>query len=310
MGKIRESAAAAMKDCNAGAGVFPASDILCKLSSCLRLVKFRLVSLSLLSCCAGFVLGTPGTVRTGFLAAVMAASGALAAGGLALNQWMEQKFDRLMVRTERRPLPAGDLSGVQALAFGLGLTALGALGMFFFVNLQSLFFGVLTLVLYLGFYTPMKRWTPLSVHVGAIAGALPVFIGWTAANPVLTGGAWSLFSLLFFWQWLHFSLIAWVYREDYSRGGFVFLELKDSEGVRTGQRALAVCGILFGISFIPAGMHLAGVFYAGLACVLGSMLIFLSLRAIRDMKTGARPLMHASVLYLFALLTAMILDRI
>ncbi|OIO37518.1 MAG: protoheme IX farnesyltransferase [Candidatus Omnitrophica bacterium CG1_02_46_14] len=277
----------------------------------LRLIKLRLVLLVLVSCASGFFLGNRGSLRFSDFFLSLAGSAFLAGGVLALNQWMEYEYDARMNRTALRPIPAGELSRFKAGSFGFGVLILGVLILWAGAQQVSLGIGILIVILYLGFYTPMKRWTSLCVYVGAVAGALPPLMGWASANPSFDRGAWTLAGILFFWQLLHFTAIAWIYREDYARAGFKLSEIQDKTGVRTSRKALVWGFVLILFSFIPYTIHMAGTAYFGVACVLAGLLLYFNLLALHThTKKDARRLMLGSIMYLFVLLTAMMLDKI
>ncbi len=276
-----------------------------------RLVKWRLILLVMVSGAAGYLLGSRGPLDFMLFLTCMTGTGLLASGSLALNQWMEPEYDSKMARTAGRPLPRGELAGNQALFFGLGLITAGALILLSQGFLTTLFLGVLTVLLYLVFYTPMKRSTSWSVYAGAASGSLPPLMGWAAINPRITPEAWSLFAVLFAWQIVHFAAIAWLFREDYRRAGFVFSELKDESGKRTARKAFYWSSALVFFSLAPVWMHLCGRVYLVAAVLLGGGLLWMSIQSLRKMAHAeARNLMLASILYLFALLSFMVFNKI
>ena len=175
----------------------------------------------------------------------------MAGGAAALNELIERHADAAMNRTRDRPLPAGRLSPDAALLIGFGLSAGGLLYLFYLVSALPAVLAALTLGTYLFAYTPLKRVTSLNTIVGAIPGALPPVIGWAAARGTLGVGAWALFAILFCWQMPHFLAIAWMYREDYARGGFVMLPNVDSDGASTGRQAVNYSFALLLVSLTP-----------------------------------------------------------
>ncbi len=282
-----------------------------RLSVYLRLVKLRLVLLVLVSCATGFALANRGPVDwSKFLPVVMGAA-LMAAGVLALNQWMEREYDSRMVRTSSRPLPMGDLNKTEAFGFGFLLILAGSFVLLLSAQIMSLKLGLLTVILYLAFYTPMKRWTSLCVYVGAVAGALPPLMGWAAVRPEFSAGAWTIFAILFFWQLLHFTAIAWVYREDYRRAGFALSEIRDVSGVRTSRKALVWGIFLVAVSLIPTLIALSGWVYFAAALVLGGWVLSLNLNFMKRLECkSAKKLMLSTILYLFLLLGFMVFNKI
>ena len=275
------------------------------------LFKARLTTLVLMTTAAGFHLGSVGVLNWSLLAHTLAGTALLAAGAAALNQLMERDHDAKMRRTEDRPLPSGRLRpesvlrvGVLSVAFGLGWLALG-------VNAPTATLGAVTLLLYLFLYTPLKRVTPLNTLVGAIPGALPPLMGWTAARGTMEAGGWSLFAILACWQVPHFLAIAWLYREDYARAGFAMLSVSDAEGRRTSHHALFHTLGLVSVSLIPFGLQLAGTVYLAGALALGLVFIHAALRFRRRVGPDtARRLFYVSIFYLPFLLVLMIIDKI
>jgi protoheme IX farnesyltransferase len=277
----------------------------------LRLIKIRLVFLVLVSYACGFFLGGGAGSGLAVFLPSLAAAALMASGVLALNQWMEHEYDDRMKRTAARPIPSGDLSPAQAKLFGAALLLSGGAVLLASGQVKGFFIGALIALLYLGFYTPMKRWTPFCVYVGALAGALPPLMGWAASGTAFGSGAWALAGILFFWQLLHFTAIAWIYRQEYAGAGFVLSEVKDMTGVRTSRKAL-VWGLLLALtSFVPYFIHMAGSIYFGVACLLSGILLYLNFLAVRfHSKNDARHLMLGSLAYLFILLAVMMLDKI
>lgn len=201
-----------------------------------ELTKPRLSMMSVITVLAGYLAADP--ERQPFTLFCLLLGTALAAGGAAaLNEWMEREEDARMVRTARRPLPAGHLTPTAALVFGLLLCGAGlglvALGTTWLPACLTL----ITVAAYLGLYTPLKKLTVWNTEIGAIPGALPPLIGWSAATGSVSGLGWTLFALLYAWQMAHFSAISWICRDDYRRGGFRLRSLQDPNGQTVGARA-------------------------------------------------------------------------
>jgi heme o synthase len=275
------------------------------------LVKARLTFLVLLTTLAGFYAGIQGPVNSWLLLHTLLGTGLLACGASALNQLMEREYDARMHRTQGRPLPSGRLQQDTVLVFGSAASVAGLVWLAAGVNALSALVGAVTLGTYLFVYTPLKRFTWLNTLVGAVPGALPPLLGWTAARNELTGGGWTLFAILFFWQIPHFLAIAWLYRDDYVRGGFVMLPNVDPEGVRTGRQAVSHALGLVLVSLLPALYGLAGAFYLGAAVLLGAAFVAAAVRFSRALTVSrARGLFLASILYLPLLLAVMAADKL
>jgi protoheme IX farnesyltransferase len=281
-----------------------------KLASYLDLTKPRITMLVTATAAAGYCLGSVGGIDY-FRFFHTALGIALLSSGLAtLNQYIERDLDRLMHRTETRPLPSGKLQPRQALRFGIALSVIATVYLAVFVNPLSAALGVLTLAAYLFAYTPLKTRTTMSTIIGAFPGAMPPFIGWVAANGQITIEAWVLFAILFLWQFPHFLAIAWMYRDDYARAGIKMLPVVEPDGRITGQQIIAYTVLLVPVSLMPTLVHLAGAVYFYGALALGLWFLYYSVRAARQRTTWqARKLLLASVLYLPVLFALMVLNR-
>jgi protoheme IX farnesyltransferase len=243
--------------------------------------------------------------------ALAVAGTALVAGGAAvLNQVYERDTDALMRRTRMRPLPDGRVSVVDARVFGGVLGASGVLLLAATANGFAALLALATLAIYLVVYTPLKRRSSLATLVGAIPGALPPLIGWTAARGTILSGGWTLFAIVFLWQIPHFMAIAWLYRDDYRSAGFPMLPVIDPEGRSTGRQAMIYSALLAPVSLAPTFAGVAGWAYFWLALVLGLALVGLSIRfAIRRTEPSARELFFGSITYLPLIWAAMILNH-
>ncbi|MEN9573551.1 MAG: protoheme farnesyltransferase [Verrucomicrobiota bacterium] len=275
-----------------------------------ELFKARLTSLVLLTTLVGFYLGQRGGMNWGLLLNTLLGTGLLACGAAALNQYLERDFDSLMDRTKDRPLPAGLIQPQTVVVLGGVLSVAGLLWLAFGANLLTAVLGAVTLISYLFIYTPLKRKTTLNTAIGAIPGALPPLMGWTAARGDLSIEGWALFAILFFWQLPHFLAIAWMYREDYAKGGFVMLPLVDRDGTRTGRSAVSHTLGLLPVSLSPFVLHVSGALYLFGALALGLVFLWCAMRFAREMdRLSARRLFFASILYLPLLLGLMVFDK-
>jgi protoheme IX farnesyltransferase len=281
-----------------------------KLSAYMELTKPRITMLVVLTAAAGFCLGSMGAIDYPKLLRLSLGIALLSSGIATLNQFLERDTDRLMRRTESRPLPAGRLLPLQALIFGLGLSAVATVYLAVFVNQLSAVLGAITFASYLFIYTPLKTRTTLSTVLGAFPGAMPPFIGWVAARDEIGLGAWILFAILFLWQFPHFLAIAWMYRDDYARAGIKMLPVVEPEGRVTSQQIVVYTVMLVPVSLLPALVGIAGSVYLVGAVALGLGFLYFSLRAaILRTTWQARRLLLASVLYLPTLFVLMVLNR-
>lgn len=276
-----------------------------------ELVKARLTFLVLLTTLTGFYLGMRGPMDYGRMLHALLGTALLASGAAALNQLLERNFDARMRRTEDRPLPSGRLRPMTVLGLGTVSSLLGLVYLGWAVNFLTALLGAITLSSYVFIYTPLKRVTSLNTIIGAVPGALPPLMGWTAARGEVTVEGWTLFAILFFWQLPHFLAIAWIYREEYANAGFVMLPLLDPEGVRTSRQAVSHTLGLLAISLLPYRFQLAGSIYGIGALVLGLIFLWCAIQFSREVNTSrARRLFYASILYLPLLLGLMALDKI
>ncbi|MFL6273724.1 MAG: heme o synthase [Blastocatellia bacterium] len=281
-----------------------------KLTAYLDLTKPRITMLVTATAAAGYCLGSASGFDYFRFFHTAIGIVLLSSGIGALNQYIERDLDRLMRRTEMRPLPAGRLQPRQALRFGLALSLIATVYLAVLVNPLSAALGVLTFAAYLFAYTPLKTRTTLSTIIGAFPGAMPPFIGWVAANGQITIEAWVLFAILFLWQFPHFLAIAWMYRDDYARAGIKMLPVVEREGRITGQQIIAYTVLLVPVSLMPTLVRLSGTIYFYGALALGLWFLYYSVRAARQRTTWqARKLLLASVLYLPVLFALMVLNR-
>lgn len=281
-----------------------------KLAAYVELTKPRITTLVVLTAAAGFCLGTTGAIDLVKLAHLSLGIVLLSSGIGTLNQFMERDTDRLMRRTESRPLPSGRLLPRHALIFGLGLSAIATVYLAIFINQLTAVLGVVTFASYLFVYTPLKTRTTLSTVLGAFPGAMPPLIGWVAARDEISLGAWVLFAILFLWQFPHFLAIAWMYRDDYRRAGIKMLPVVEPEGRVTSQQIVMYTIMLVPVSLLPALVGIAGTAYLVGAIALGLVFLYFSLLAASRRTTWqARRLLLASVLYLPALFVLMVLNH-
>ena len=280
------------------------------LADYVALTKPRLNCLVVATSATGYYLGGRGS--TDVMAMTQAVAGtALAAGGTAvLNQLFERETDALMRRTRLRPLPDGRVAPADARIFGIALSLAGLLLLAARANWLAAGLALATILVYLIVYTPMKRRTPLSTLVGAVPGALPVLIGWTASHGSVALGGATLFTIVFLWQIPHFMAIAWLYRDDYGKAGFPMLPVIDPQGRRAGRQAVRYAAALVPVSLAPTFAGISGTVYFVSALVLGLALLVLAVRfAATRNDRAARALFLGSITYLPLLWIVMIAGR-
>jgi len=277
-----------------------------------ELTKPRVLLMVLITTLAGFYMGSGADFD--FLIALNALAGtAFAAGGtLALNQYFERDTDAMMDRTRNRPVPSGRLRPVEALIFGLVTTATGCGYLWVAVNPLSAAVTATITVLYLGAYTPMKRFSWLCHAVGAVPGALPPVIGWAAARNGLAAEPFVLFGIMFLWQLPHSLSIARLYQKDYARAGIRLLPKDGTYGNPANTLMLTASVMLVLIGMLPTVMGFAGDVYLFVAIALGAAMLFFGIRLALTPATAsaARRVMMASLVYLPAVLLVMVLDKV
>jgi protoheme IX farnesyltransferase len=276
-----------------------------------ELVKARLTLLVLLTTAVGFYLGSEPPIDFRMLFHTVFGTAAAAAGAAALNQWWERKADALMRRTRTRPIPAGRMRPLEALALGTGLSVFGVVYLAIVCNALSAALAAITITIYIFAYTPMKRASTANTVVGAIPGAIPPMIGWAAARGDVGAGAWSLFAIVFLWQLPHFFAIAWMCREDYSRAGFRMISSDDSGGERSASQSVFFCILLLILAGVPAFLEIAGYIYLVIELLLSGLFVAVAMRFLRlRTPSSARLLFIASIAYLPLLLTALVLTKL
>ncbi len=273
-----------------------------------ELCKPKIAVMGLFTVAVGFFVGSRGEWNGPLLLSSLFGVGLVAISCSVLNQLIERDTDALMFRTAKRPLPSGRISSHEALVFGLTTGIVGLTWLALKVNPLTALLGAVTLLSYVGLYTPLKRWTGLCTVVGAIPGALPPVLGWTAAGGSLDAGAFSLFALLFLWQFPHFLAIAWLLREQYAGAGLKMMP-------RLSGRAIGLIAVGYGAALIPGSLlvqtnGLAGDFYALTAIGLGLAYLWSAIGFARQgTDDSARRVLWASFLYLPTLLVVLTLDH-
>jgi protoheme IX farnesyltransferase len=279
----------------------------------LTLTKPRIAVLVLFTVAIGSLLGAAAakqTVDLVLLVNTLIGTGLVAAGASALNQLLEKDSDALMRRTENRPLPAGRLQPMEVLVFGVVLSVVG-LGYLALATPHAL--GVVvagvTLVSYVLVYTPLKRHTTLNTLIGAVPGALPPVIGWTAVTGTIDVGVIVLFLIVFLWQVPHFLAIAWMYREEYGKAGMRMLPVVDAAGGMTSRQMMSYCAALVPVSLLPVLWAHASIYFGLAALLLGLAFFGTTVAFARNRgRTQARRVLHASLIYLPALLSLLLIE--
>lgn len=268
-----------------------------------RIAVLELVTVTMAAFTARWMVPEPTLLFYLLLGTTLVASGAS-----ALNQWIESTTDAQMPRTADRPLPAGRMTSRQALTFGIGTTVLGVVFLATMVNVLTAALGFATWFLYVVIYTPMKRVTPLNTVVGAVAGAIPVLMGWSAVGAEFNLSAAALFMIVFLWQFPHFMAIAWIYRDDYARGGMKMATVVDPSGRRAAKQAFVSALVLIPVSLLPARIDSAGEIYFYWALALGVVQAGFALWFLLDQNDrSARALLRTTLIYLPSLLLMLML---
>ncbi|HMU33676.1 MAG: protoheme IX farnesyltransferase [Acidobacteria bacterium] len=281
-----------------------------KIAAYFELTKPRIAFLLVLTSAAGFYMGSQKGFDAVTFGIAMAAICLLAFGVATLNQYAERSIDPKMERTARRPLPTGRVTRNEALIFGVLQCAIAEIGLFVLVNPLTAYLGLAVIVGYNFVYTPLKTRTSASTAIGAIPGALPPLMGWTAATGDITLVAWSLFLIQFLWQFPHFFAIAWLYREQYKRAGIVMLPVVEPTGRITMRQIVLFTILLVPMSFAPFFFAHSGFIFLIGAILLGFWILFASVKcAIEKTDKAARKLLLVTVVYLPLLFLLMVIDK-
>lgn len=275
----------------------------------IELTKPRILSLVLVTSAIGYFLGGEGIKSVPIFFCTLIGTALSCGGAGVLNHYLERDVDLLMHRTSRRPLPLGMVSPTNALLFGIILVLIGTTLLVSEVNLLTGFLALLTSFLYVLVYTPLKRITWLNTFVGAIPGALPPVGGWTAATGSIDTGAWLLFFILFVWQIPHFYAIAWLFREDYARGGFKMLPVVEPDGRSTFRQVIWYSALLIPVSLLPAFTGMSGEVYFWGVLILSAWILATGINLAKTRTyMHAKKLLKATVIYLPVLLALIVLD--
>jgi protoheme IX farnesyltransferase len=282
-----------------------------RLADFAELAKPRLNTLVVITTAVGYYMAVEYTFQWALMVYALVGTALTAAGASALNQYLERHWDARMQRTANRPLAAGRMAPRDALIFAVALSVLGVGQLALLVNVLTAALGAITLLAYVFIYTPMKRLTPSCTLVGAVPGAIPPVMGWTAVRGELSPEAMVLFIILFLWQMPHFLAIATLYRDDYRRGGFKMLPVVEPDLRSTGRQMVLYAAALLPASLMPMALGMVGPLYAGLALILGLAFLGFALAcSASGARNDARRLFLASILYLPLLLAFMMIDKV
>ena len=280
-------------------------------SDFVTLAKPRLNLLVVGSAVAGYAMAGGDSGQVFRLLSTILGTGLVAGGASAYNQILERDADALMQRTRLRPLPDGRLQVGEALLFATALSSLGLATLAVGVNALCAFVALATLVSYVVIYTPLKRVTSFATVIGAIPGALPPVIGWVAGREELSQGAWLLFGIVFLWQLPHFLSIAWMFRDDYARAGFLMLPVLEPDGRSTGRQTVIYAAALVPMSLAPTLIGLTGRAYFAGALALAAIFMTLAVKfALSRSRPDAKRLFFGSIIYLPLLWILMIVNRV
>ena len=272
-----------------------------------ELTKPRITLMVLITTLVGFYMGSHDGMHLVLLFHTIIGTALVAGGASALNQYVERALDARMMRTRTRPLPGGRLMPNEALLFSSLVAVIGTVYLMYFVNVLTGALGAFTLVAYIFIYTPLKTRTTLCTLVGAIPGAIPPMMGYAAATGSVDNIALALFAILFLWQMPHFFAIAWIFTEDYARGGFVMNGNSES----TGRQIILFCCALIPVSLLPTVFGVTGDMYLLGALLLGFIYLGYGFAvALFRSNTHAQRLLRISVMYLPALLVLMMIDKL
>lgn len=281
-----------------------------RITAFVELTKPRIAVLLVLTSAAGFYLGSTGQFDWILFVNSVIAIALLAFGVATLNQYWERDLDQLMKRTATRPIPTKKVTSHQALVFGLAQCVIAEVYLALAVNVMTAVLGLVVIVGYVLVYTPLKTRTSASTAIGALPGALPPLMGWTAATNEISLTAWGLLATQYLWQFPHFLSIAWMYREEYAKAGILMLPVVEPSGRITVRQIVLFSIMLLPVSLAPFFFGVSGIVFLVGASLLGLWLLWSSIRVART-KTNedAKKLLLVSVVYLPLLFLLMVADK-
>jgi protoheme IX farnesyltransferase len=281
--------------------------LLARLADYVELTKPRIAMLVLVTVLVAMCVAHWGLPSGGIVLHTLLGTALVSASATALNQWLERDSDALMPRTENRPLPGGRLTSKQVAWFGAITIVLGTLQLALLVRPTTALLGLLTWALYVWIYTPLKMRSSANTAVGAVSGALPVLMGWSAIAPINLS-ALALFSIVFLWQFPHFMAIAWLYRRQYAQAGMQMLTVIDPTGFRAGAQAVVAALWLVPVSLLPSVLNVAGGAYFAWALFAGVVQLACAVAFMARLdESSARRLLLASLVYLPSIMLLLML---
>jgi protoheme IX farnesyltransferase len=277
----------------------------------MELLKVRLSMLVAFSCAFGYGLATQGHVNWITLSMLFLGGFLLSGASGCINQIIERDFDKMMIRTMKRPLPTGRVTVNEAIIFSIVCLFVSFSILTLFTNTLTVVLSFVSMVLYSFVYTPLKRVGPVAVFVGAIPGALPPLLGWIAATGSITHEAMIIFGIQFIWQFPHFWAIAWVADDDYRKAGFKLLPSGGGKDLNTAIQIMIYTMFLIPLGLLPAKFGVTGLNSAIVATVCGVAFFAqtFSLLKTGDRKSALR-IMFGSFLYLPIVQIAYLLDKV
>ena len=276
-----------------------------------ELTKPSITFMILISTALGYFIGGNGISNYQHFILTLLGSCMISSGAGALNHFAESESDKVMYRTSLRPIPAGIISSKNAMIFGVALILIGSALLYSFINPLTCVLALITALMYLFVYTPLKKLTWLNTSIGAIPGSLPPIGGWVAATGSLDPEAWILFAILFLWQHPHFYAIALMFKDDYKKAGLKMLPVEEPDGARTNRQIIWHALLLIPVSVMPVYIKLLGMIYFWAALFLGvGYLLSGFMLAKQYSVTNARLVLKVSVFYLPILFLTIMVDKL
>ena len=276
-----------------------------------ELTKPSITFMILVSTALGYFMGGSGISNYQHFILTLLGSCLISSGSGALNHFAEAESDKIMHRTNLRPIPAGIILPENAMIFGVALIFIGSGILYFFINTLTCVLALITALMYLFIYTPLKKLTWLNTPIGAIPGAIPPIGGWVAATGSLDPEAWILFAILFLWQHPHFYAIALMFKDDYKKAGLKMLPVVEPNGSRTNRQIIWHALLLIPVSVMPVYINLLGMIYFWAAIILGiGYLLSGFILAKQYSVNNARLVLKVSVFYLPILFLTIMVDKL
>lgn len=284
--------------------------VIAKSKAFLELLKFRLSFLVAFSCIFGYMLASP-VVNWTILIMLFFGGFLLSGASVIINQIIEKDLDAMMTRTMNRPLPTLRVSHQEAIVFCIICLLTGTSILYYYTNILTTALSLLSLLLYSFVYTPLKRVGPVAVFVGAIPGALPPLLGWTASTGMITHEALIIFGIQFIWQFPHFWAIAWVADDDYKKAGFKLLPSGGEKDLNTAIQIMIYTMCLIPLGLLPASFGITGINSAIVATACGTLFFAQTFSLMRSgERKAALKIMFGSFLYLPIVQISYLLDKL